>query len=280
MKLLPACLLVFLPATLVAQSSNCCSASATQQFALFANDDNFVASHPDPLPFHLSAERGAWVHFKTADSLDGRAYEVKASKATNNYLIVVQEWWGVNDYILRMADSLQEELKNVNVLAVDLYDGKVASTREEAGKIMAGLKEERGHAILDGLMKYIGSSARIGTIGWCMGGGWSMQAALAAGKRTVACVMFYGMPEKDLGRIKSLNGPVLFVFAMKDRWINQAVVDQFQKDMKEAGKSLTVKSYDADHGFANPSNPVFDKPATEDSYSHAVEFLRKNLASK
>jgi carboxymethylenebutenolidase len=104
-----------------------------------------------------------------------------------------------------------------------------------------------------------------------------MQAALLSGSQAVACVMYYGMPEENMDRLKGLSGDVLFVFAAKDKWINQDVVTKFENNMKSAGKKLTVKKYDADHGFANPSNPIYDKSATEDAYKNSLEFLKARL---
>ena len=98
-----------------------------------------------------------------------------------------------------------------------------------------------------------------------------------AGNQTVACVMYYGMPEENIDRLKALSGEVLFVFAAKDKWINQDVVTKFENNMKTAGKKLAVKKYEADHGFANPSNAIYDKNATEDAYKNSLEFLKARL---
>ncbi|MGB2870176.1 MAG: dienelactone hydrolase family protein, partial [Bacteroidota bacterium] len=260
-----------------AQDKQSCCMSSSQEFAALLADAKFVNAHLEPLPFRYSPEHGAWVTFKTTDSADGRAFEVKSAKPTDNYILLVHEWWGLNDYIQREAENLQKELGAVNVLALDLYEGKIATTREEAGKDMGEVKEERARSIIAGAIKYVGAKAKIGTIGWCFGGGWSLQTSLMAGSQAVACVMYYGMPEKDVATLKKLNAPVLGIFGTKDQWISPAVVAEFKKNMKQAGKSLTVKSYDADHAFANPSNPQFDKPATQDAHKRALAFFKKNL---
>ena len=272
-------ILLLVPVIAFGQASkSCCAiASSTKDFAMLANDPAFVATHLDPLPFHYQSNTGKWITFKTSDSIEGRGFEVKASKATNNVVFLFHEWWGLNDYIQREAENLQKELSNVTVIALDLYDKKVAATQADAQKYMGELKEERARSIIDGAIKYVGTKARIGTIGWCLGGGWSMQATLAAVKQGVACVMYYGMPEKDMERIKSLNAPVLFVFASQDQWINKNVLDEFQKGMSDAKKILTVKSYDADHAFANPSNPKFNKEFADDAHKHAVDFFKSHL---
>jgi carboxymethylenebutenolidase len=215
--------------------------------------------------------------FKTSDGGQGSAYAVVAAKPTKKYLFVVHEWWGLNDYIKQEADRLQKELGNVNVLALDLYDGQVASKREDAAKLMGGVKEERVRTIIEGALEHAGEDARVATIGWCFGGGWSLQSSILAGFRAAACVMYYGMPEKEVEKLKHLNAPVLGIFATKDAWITPQVVKEFEAAMKKAGKKLTVRSYNADHAFANPSNPNFDKEATGKAHAEAIAFLKKHL---
>ena len=114
-------------------------------------------------------------------------------------------------------------------------------------------------------------------MGWCFGGGWSLQAALLGGKQTVGCVMYYGMPEKDVAKLKTLNSDVLGLFADQDKWINPEVVKQFEKDMAAAGKKVTVKEYPADHAFANPSNPKYNKELATDAHQKALAYLKARL---
>lgn len=257
--------------------SCCIPASSTREFAMLASDPKFVSTHVDPIPFLYAPAKGTWISFKTSDGQTGRAFEARAEKPTNNFIFLFHEWWGLNDYMVREAENLQKELGNVTVIALDLYDKKIAATADEAGKMMGQLKQERATAIVQGALQYVGSKARIGTIGWCMGGGWSLQASLLAGKQAVACVMYYGMPEKDTTRLKGLNALVLFIFADQDQWINKQVLEEFQNNMRTAVKSLDVKSYAADHAFANPSNPKFNKEFSQDAHKNAVEFFKKNL---
>jgi carboxymethylenebutenolidase len=261
-----------------AQSLNsCCSKSSTVAFAMLSKDESFKASHLSPLPFHYVSQKGKMIEFKTSDGKTAAAFEIKSDKPTTNYLFVIHEWWGLNDYIKQEAENLQNTLMNVNVIALDLYDGKVAGNPDDAQKYMGDTKEDRIRAIIKGAIDYAGKDARIQTIGWCFGGGWSMQASLMAGRQGTGCVMYYGMPEKDPAKLKALNAPVLGIFASKDGWINPEVVSAFVKDMKQAGKELTVKSYEADHAFANPSNPKYDKESADDAHTRAVEFLKKHL---
>ncbi len=271
-------MLLFLPVVVFAQATkSCCDISATAQFAMLAKDEGFRASHLEPEPFTFAPQKGKFITFKTSDSTDGRAFEVKAAKASNKYIFMVHEWWGLNDYIQQEAEKLQEELGEVNVLALDMYDGTVATTREDAAKTMRSLKENRGRAIIIGAIQYVGSNAKIGTIGWCFGGGWSLQSSLLAGKQAVACVIYYGMPEKDPEKLKTLNAPVLGIFGKKDRGIPPKIVQTFEAAMKNAKKDITVKMYDAEHAFANPSNPRYDKDASADAHALTIEFFKKNL---
>ncbi|EHQ27779.1 dienelactone hydrolase family protein [Mucilaginibacter paludis] len=255
----------------------CCYPTATQRFAMLANNPKFVKAHPNPLPFRFQSAIAKAITYKTPDGKTAVAYELKAKKTTNNYLLVVHEYFGLNDYIKQVSEKLYNDLGNVNVIALDLYDGKVTADRNEAAKLMQSVKEDRAQAIVKGAIAYAGSKARIATIGWCFGGGWSLQTTLLAGKQAVGCVMYYGMPEQDVDKLKTLNTDVLGLFGNKDQWINPKVVATFEENMKKAGKKLTVYSYDADHAFANPSGPNYNSTAGKDAYAHTLAFLKPRL---
>lgn len=261
---------ILTPIVLHAQPS--CCAAPSDRFAALANDASFLAAHAAPLPFKANPT-GWMVNFGCADGKSGTGYFVRSTDHPEDVIVMVHEWWGLNDYIKSEADRVGSEL-GVSVLAIDLYDGKVGATAEEAGKIMQAMKPERAVAIINGAIQYLGGDARIATIGWCFGGGWAHQVALLAGKQAVGCVMYYGMPEMDQAKLKNMNCPMVGIFGKKDKWINAKVVSDFQSAMKKAGKKLTVYSYDADHAFANPSNPNHDSKATKDAWTHAAAFLR------
>jgi carboxymethylenebutenolidase len=254
-----------------------CHTSSTEKFAMFASNKKFNSMHLKPMAYtHISEAGGKMIKIKT-DGAEANAYLLETKTKTNNWIFVFQEWWGLNDNIKREAEKLYKDLGNVNVLALDMYDGKLATTREDAGKYMGEFKQDRGNEIVKGALAYAGPKAKVGTIGWCFGGTQSMQAALTVGNQAVACVVYYGMPEENLDRLKGLNCDVLDIFAMQDQWINADVTAKFEKNMKEAGKKLTVKSYDADHAFANPSNPKHNKEATADAYKNSIEFLKARM---
>lgn len=260
-----------------AQLSCCAKPSSTNTFAMLSHDKKFVASHLEPIPFVLANPLGKEISFKTPDGKEGYGYEIKAAAPTNNYVFVIHEWWGLNDYVKQESEKIYKELGNVNIIAIDMYDKKVATTRDSAGKYMKSLTTERGEAIIKGALNYVGAKANIATIGWCFGGGWSMQASLLAGKQGKACVMYYGMPEEKTDKLKTLNAPVLFVWAEKDQWINKEVVTKFEANMKTLNKPLEVKKYDADHAFANPSNPKYSKEFADDAMKNSIEFIKKGL---
>jgi carboxymethylenebutenolidase len=263
-------------ATINAQKS-CCMKASTDAFAMMGNDKSFTASHEDPLPFTLTEAAGKNISFKTPDGKEGYGYEVNSDNKTGHVVFVIHEWWGLNDYIKQEAEKIAKET-NAKVIAIDLYDQKVAAVKDSAAKFMQSVKKERAESIIKGAINYVGEEAGIATIGWCFGGGWSLQNALLAGKQAKACVMYYGMPEEDLNRLKTLNSPVLFIFAQKDQWINKNVLATFEENMKKAGKKLEVKSYNADHAFANPSNPHFNKVFSEEAFRLSMEHIKKGFA--
>jgi carboxymethylenebutenolidase len=259
---------------------SCCARpatpSATEAFAMLANDQEFVGGHDAPLPYTYAGE-GQTIEFKTPDGKTGKGFEIKSAKPSTKYLLVYQEWWGLNDYIKKEAARFAQEMPGVNVLAVDLYDGQVATTPEEAGKLMQSIKTDRAQAIVKGAQLYAGPKAQLASVGWCFGGGWSLQSALLGGKQTVGCVMYYGMPEKDVAKLKTLNSDVLGLFAEQDKSISPEVVAQFEKNMAAAGKKVTVKEYPAVHAFANPSNPKYDQALAEDAHQRALTYLKARL---
>lgn len=272
--------LLTLPLAFAQEKMSCCmkpASEATAQFAMLGSDKNFQMKHENPLPFTLQNPIGKMVTFKTPDGKTGQAYAIKAAKQTDDYLLVFHEWWGLNDYIKQEAERLSKEFGNTNVLAIDLYDGNVAATREQATQYMQVVTTERAHAIINGAIAHAGKDPDIATIGWCFGGSWSLQAAILAGDKAEAAVMYYGMPERDVERLKKLEAPVLGIFAAQDNSITPAIVKEFEQKMKQADQKVTIKMYDAVHAFANPSNPKYDKQAAEEAHKIAVAFLKEHL---
>jgi carboxymethylenebutenolidase len=253
------------------------TSGATAQFAALSNDASFREKHENPLPFNLHGQTGKMISYKTPDGKTAKAYEIKAKKRTNDYVFVIHEWWGLNDYIKKESQRLSEEIGDANIIALDLYDGRIATTQEQAGQLMQAVSEDRARAIINGALNYVGKKADIATIGWCFGGGWSLQTAIMAGSQAEAAVIYYGMPEQNVERLKKLKAPVLGIFASQDQWINPKVVEEFKQNMDKADEKLTVKMYEADHAFANPSNPKYKAEFAEEAHKLAVEFIKKHL---
>ncbi|WP_303311110.1 dienelactone hydrolase family protein [Hymenobacter sp. BT730] len=252
---------------------------ATEAFAMLASNEEFSGGHDAPLPYEYQGP-GEMIEFKTTDGQTARGFEIKSNVRSDKYLFVIHEWWGLNDYIKKEAARFATELKGVNVVALDLYDGKVAETADEAGKLMQAVQTPRAEAIIKGAILYAGPKAQIASVGWCFGGGWSLQTALLAGPKAVGCVVYYGMPEKSVDRLKTLNTDVLGIFAAQDQWISPTVVGEFVRNMETAKKKVTIKNYNADHAFANPSNPKYSKEYAEDAHALTVAYLRKNFKLK
>jgi carboxymethylenebutenolidase len=256
-----------------AMAQSCCSIASNSDFQKMAHDPAFIQAHIEPLPFHFESKHGGQnITFPTADGKTANGFIIKSYGPSNKYLFVYQEWWGLNDYIKQQSETFYHSLHDVNVIAIDLYDGKIATTREDAAKYMQEADEKRLTKIIEGAIKYVGSKAEITSVGWCFGGGWSLKSALLCGKQAKGCVMYYGMPVDDIKELKKLNCDVLGNFAT-EQWISKEVIEKFAVNMKKAKKNLTYKIYEAEHAFANPSNPKFDIEASNDAYNKSVAFL-------
>lgn len=259
-----------------AGAQSCCKKPEGMQ--ALALNKSFKDAHEAPIPFAYSASKGDMITFKTEGGKDGNAFYVPADETTDKVLIVVHEWWGLNDYIKREAERWQQLLGGkVAVYAIDLYDGQVATDADMAGKIMGGLTPERGAAIVKGVLNKIGKDKKIATIGWCMGGSWSFTASVLAGKEATGCVMYYGFPEQDEKKIKPLKTDVLYIYGTQDNFIKQADVETLGKRVMAGGHKFEMHSYNAVHAFANPSNPKHDATAAAEAQVFALKFLNSHL---
>lgn len=253
-----------------------CHNTAGNDMSAMAADPAFQQLHAAPLPFTYQGA-GDMVKFSTADGQSASGFLLKAKKPSNKWLLVYQEWWGLNDNIKQQAETFYNDLNDVNVLAVDMYDGKVATEPAEAGKLMQGASQARLESIMKGAIAYAGPKAEFASVGWCFGGMLSLKSAMLEGKQAKGCVMYYGRPEQDVEKLKTLNTDVLGFFGSQDKGISPESVKTFEENMQKAGEKVTVKMYDAGHGFANPSNPVYNKEASADAYKLAVAYLKDKL---
>ena len=241
----------------------------------------FQSLHADPLPFDYTAtDNASMIRFKTKGEKEGYAFYAPSDKPTKKVLIIFHEWWGLNDYIKQEVERWQQMLGEVEVYAPDLYDGKLATTADEASKLVGALDGIRAENIIQGLLEAIGEGKEIATLGWCMGGSWAFTAGVLAGKQTKGIVMYYGFPENDIARIKPLKADVLYIWASRDRSITKDKVTAFQKNVTSTGNRFYWHSFDAVHAFANPSNPKHDAKKAMEAGQLTLDFLRKKLKLK
>ncbi|MEM9801386.1 MAG: dienelactone hydrolase family protein [Planctomycetota bacterium] len=192
-------------------------------------------------------------------------------------VVVIHEWWGLNDHVKHWADRLASD--GYVALAVDLYGGEVATTREEASAAMRAVDEEAALAALRDAHAYLveeEDAERTACIGWCFGGGWSLRLAMAESDLDAA-VVYYGRLVDDPEALASIEAPMLGVFGDRDRGIPPESVDAFEAAMKKAGKDLVTRRYDADHAFANPSSGRYDAENASAAWGETRAFLCENL---
>ena len=198
-------------------------------------------------------------------------------------VLVFHEWWGLNDNIKSMANQLAGE--GYVALAVDVYGGKVASDPDAARAMMeAALKD--GDALAQNLkqatayLKDQVKATRIGSIGWCFGGGLSLKEALLVPDQVDAAVIYYGFVDSNPEGLKPLKAPVLGLFGGADQGIPVEDVRKFEAALKALGKDAEIHVYDgAGHAFANPSGTNYNATAAEDAWKRSLAFLATHLKS-
>jgi carboxymethylenebutenolidase len=196
-------------------------------------------------------------------------------------ILVIHEWWGLDGWMKEQASRLADE--GYVALAVDLYRGRVAKTPDEAHEIMRGVPEDRAARDLHAAVEYLKSlpnvkKDRLGSIGWCMGGGYSLDVALTEPTLT-ADVIHYGHLATDQASLKKINASVLGIFGGQDRGIPPEDVKKFEESLKALGKKVEVHIYpDAGHGFENPINgPKYRADDAADAWKRTSDFLAATL---
>jgi carboxymethylenebutenolidase len=193
-------------------------------------------------------------------------------------VLLIHEWWGLNDQIRSVAADYARA--GYVALAVDLYNGEVAADPPDAQRLSRGMDggeaTETLVAWIDWLRASNDGNGKVATIGWCFGGGWSLNASLAA--PVDATVIYYGNVRKSADELAALSGPVLGHFGTLDRFINKEMVDGFVAEMDKTGKPYAVHWYTANHAFANPSGRAFDSEDSELAWSRTAEFLKEHLS--
>lgn len=194
-------------------------------------------------------------------------------------VLLIHEWWGLNDQIKSVAAELAK--LGYAALAVDLYGGEVADTSEGAMSLMQGVDDQEATETLETWIAWLRdhdrTTGKVATIGWCFGGGWSLNASIAA--PVDATVIYYGYVTPPAEELESLRGPVLGHFASQDQSIDEEMVNGFQMEMEKAGKAdmLTVHWYEADHAFANPTGARYDAEDAALAWERTQRFLEEQL---
>ena len=227
------------------------------------------------------AADGKPVSYKSGDETVQAMLYTPAGKGPFPAIIVIHEYWGLNDWVKEQASKLVDQ--GYEALAIDLYRGKVATTPDMAHELMRGLPEDRAKRDLHAAFEFLQSQPnvkknRIAAIGWCMGGGYSLDVALQE-PTLAADVINYGHLATDPAALNKINSPILGLFGGQDRGITPDDVHKFETAMKQAGKKIEVKIYDdAGHAFENPNNKEGYRAAdAADAWKRTVSFLAENL---
>jgi carboxymethylenebutenolidase len=227
------------------------------------------------------AADGKSVSYKSGDETVQAMLYAPTGKGPFPAIIVIHEWWGLNDWVKEQASKLSDE--GYEALAIDLYRGKVATTPDMAHEIMRGVPDDRAKRDLHAAFAFLESQPdvkknRIGAIGWCMGGGYALDLALEEPK-LAADVINYGHLATDPAALSKINAPILGLFGAQDRGISPESVKQFGEALDKLGKKIEVTIYpDAGHQFENSTNKEAYRAAdAADAWSKTVGFLASTL---
>ena len=231
----------------------------------------------DPM---LARAVGAALETVTITTVDGKSISgalARPEKMPAPAIVLIHEWWGLNDQIKAVAADLSRH--GYVALAIDLYDRKVATTRDDARSLMRAVDPDIATDTLKSWIAWVRAHEatinKLGTIGWCFGGAWSLAASIDA--FVDATVVYYGNINRSAHELAKLKGPVLGHFATHDTWINEAMVNGFEAEMAKAGKTFITHWYEADHAFANPSSARYDEANAKLSWERTNAFLAKQL---
>ena len=243
------------------------------------------AERPTATPVATTAPRmavtGTTVMYGTVNGKMLHGYLAKPANAAAGgpAIIVVHEWWGLNENIKAVADRYAGE--GYTVLAVDLF-GRVATTPDTAMVLyQTAMKDvpagEQNVAAGIAFLKAQGAT-KIGSVGYCFGGHWSLRTGLVGGTDLKAVVMYYGAPITDRTQLARLRAPVLGLFGGQDRGIPVDSVRAMETQMKSMGRPVSINVYaDANHAFANPSGQAYNAAAATDAWEKSLAFFRANL---
>jgi len=227
------------------------------------------------------AADGKPVSYKSGDETVNAIIYTPQGKGPFPALVVIHEWWGLNDWVKEEASKLADQ--GYVALAIDLYRGKVATTPEEAHEIMRGVPGDRANRDLLAATSFLRSEknvnpAKVGDIGWCMGGGYALDLAIADPKLKAA-IINYGHLASDKATLQKINAAILGIFGGQDKGIPPADVNRFEADLKSLGKPVEIKIFpDAGHAFENPNNKQGYRAAdAQQAWELTTTFLAKYL---
>lgn len=196
-------------------------------------------------------------------------------------VIMIHEWWGLNDNIRSMADLLAGE--GYIVLAVDLYRGSTAKDAAEARQLMLSVVENPAQANENLKSAYefvteVAGAPGVASLGWCFGGGWSLNAAVLFPEELDASVIYYGQVTGDEDRLRPVTAPILGIFAEQDRGIKLETVRAFEAALRRLRKDHQIHIYPGvGHAFANPTGNSYDEEAANDAWRKTLGFLATHL---
>jgi carboxymethylenebutenolidase len=192
-------------------------------------------------------------------------------------VVVIQEWWGLNDQICGVADRFARA--GYNALAPDLYKGRLTTEPDEANHLMTGLDFPAAtHQDLRGAVQHLkGQSGKVAVMGFCMGGALTIAAAVH-GPEVDAAVCFYGIPPKEFADPAKIRVPFQGHFANQDDWCTPAAVDELERALKAADIKHEIYRYDAAHAFANERSAAYDVACANQAWDRMSAFLKANIA--
>jgi carboxymethylenebutenolidase len=204
------------------------------------------------------------------------------AKAPIPGVVVIHEWWGLNDNVKHWTDRIAAE--GYAALAVDLYDGVIAKTPEEAMAAIQKVDDARALAILRAGHAFLAADERVraprtASIGWCFGGRKSLELAITEPDLDGA-IVYYGNPITEAAVLAPMKAELLGVFGTRDKSIPAEKVAAFRAALTEAKEHFEIREYDADHAFANPSNPRYDEANAGAAWQVARAFLKRVLTAK
>ncbi len=261
-----------------------------------------------PTTLSVLIERGWAVHVlpnyteegpKNSDMFDGGLLAIKTNSVNyfgnttgflarpseeGNYpgIILIHEWWGLNDNIKSMARGLASQ--GYVTLAVDLYGGQVATTSDGARQLLMTFDQEKGMANIGSAVAFLQQNygvKKIATIGWCFGGSQSLNYALSDDNRVDATVIYYGQPVTDTARLSKIKWPVLGFYGDKDPNFPEEKIKEFESDLNSAGVQNEIHIYPGlGHAFANPSGTTYAPEETKDAWAKTLSFFEKHLKNQ